>query len=182
MTGRQTWQRDSLGFLRELPRLCHPHRSRSSGRQQLGRHGFMRIFKRRQRWPQHATTTDTILFLGSVCDGARKLDHLGFSTDHVVGARSMIAAGAENWSPEQRKWATWATRYYQRQLTAAGFEVKQVLTHRRPRRCTKAELVGLQPGWHEDPYGFSALRWWNGARWTHHGSEIGRSTVRGIPR
>jgi len=33
------------------------------------------------------------------------------------------------------------------------------------------------PGWHPDPFGRSALRYWDGARWTEHVSTAGRTAV-----
>ena len=37
------------------------------------------------------------------------------------------------------------------------------------------------PGWHPDPFGRAALRWWDGARWTEHVSTAGRTAVDPVP-
>jgi Protein of unknown function (DUF2510) len=37
------------------------------------------------------------------------------------------------------------------------------------------------PGWHPDPFGRSALRYWDGARWTEHVSTSGRTAVDHVP-
>jgi hypothetical protein len=36
---------------------------------------------------------------------------------------------------------------------------------------------GPPPGWHPDPFGRAALRYWDGARWTEHVSTAGRTAV-----
>lgn len=44
-----------------------------------------------------------------------------------------------------------------------------------------SEVGAPPPGWHPDPFGRAALRYWDGTRWTEHVSTAGRSAVDAIP-
>jgi hypothetical protein len=41
--------------------------------------------------------------------------------------------------------------------------------------------MGAPPGWHPDPFGRAALRYWDGTRWTEHVSTAGRPAIDPIP-
>ena len=63
-----------------------------------------------------ATAYDAIAYLASACDGARRLDHHGFNTEHVqLGHR---LATASRWSRRDHRTARQLIRFYRRQLTS----------------------------------------------------------------
>lgn len=110
-----------------------------------------------------ATAYDAIAYLASACDGARRRDHHGFSTEHVqLGHR---LARASRWSRRDHRQARRLIRYYRHQLARAGYEVETLLT-RRGRGGRPRSSGSSPPQWAADPTGVHRWRYWNGTRWT----------------
>ncbi len=114
--------------------------------------------------PATATLRDAIEYLASACDGAVRRDGHGFSTDHVILGHGL--AEHPRWGPSRRRRARRLVRFYQQQLTRAGFDPDQILGNRSPARISRRQLQLLAASWAPDPTGVHHRRYWNGARWT----------------
>ncbi len=126
----------------------------------------MRIGRRRAIWPGYASKADAIEYLASVCDGAIRRDGHGFSSDHVAIGHHLTQRARVGWTASERHDAVVLIRIYQRQLMAAGFNVRTILQNDKAQHCSARRLKKLQPRWYPDPTGVRAWRWWNGVRWT----------------
>lgn len=125
----------------------------------------MKWFKRRPISPRFATPAEAVQFIASICDGAVARDGFGFQKEHVEVGHAMARIDPSLWEPWQHDWAMFFVRCYRRQLSAAGFDVTQMLQRGRARRCRRSDLPG-EATWQPDPFGFAELRWWNGSRWS----------------
>lgn len=115
--------------------------------------------------PRNASIPEALAYLASVCDGATTRDGIGFGYEEQDG-HQLLAYGAQNWSAQHRKRAAWIVRYYRRQLSAAGFDVDQILKGRTNRMARRRARKLAVADWYPDPTGFSMFRWHNGRRWT----------------
>ena len=118
--------------------------------------------------PAHASPGEAVHYLASVCDGAVLRDGYGFSSDDVAIGHHLAQRDEATWEPFEHQHAHRLIRTYQRQLAAAGFQPAAILRQLRPTRLRRRQARKLKPHWAPDPTGFAPLRYWNGARWTHH--------------
>ncbi len=132
----------------------------------------MPLRKNKAIHPRYATPGEALNYLASVCDGATKRDGLGFSRDDVPIGHHLATKAEATWASVDRLHALRLVRIYQAQLTAAGYNPHGLLAGARPPKCSRKELGKLHPGWFPDPTGFAVWRYWNGARWTHHLTDL----------
>ena len=116
----------------------------------------------------YATLPDAIRLLASCCDGAVRRDNLGFKREHVNVGHQLARLPNQHWDKRAVRVARTFVRIYRVQLERAGYNIDSLLPGRRRPGRRRPKIEQSKPRWAPDPAGLFNMRWWNGARWTHH--------------